>query len=49
MLCPLQGGGALGAQWHLPSLPPLGFWAWGDLGSLAVLMFQSLDRAVVLG
>lgn len=39
----------VGAQRHLPSLPPLGFWAWGDLGSLAVLVFQSLDRAVVLG
>lgn len=39
----------VGAQRHLPCLPPLGFWAWGDLGSLAVLVFQSLDRAVVLG
>lgn len=50
---PLAGlGGTLGAPWHRPPPPPpppLGFWAWGDLGSLAVLTFQSLDRAVVLG
>ena len=46
-------GGTLGAPWHRPPPPPppppLGFWAWGDLGSLAVPTFQSLDRAVVLG